>query len=218
MKQEYIYQNDNLTIMPGFYESILFNSDTLYYINEDEKDYAESEGREFVGLDIDDFTEFRNDVCEKITDNLISPLLCEDSEICDKVEFGSVSSPRQYNFTTDEIDLKLNIDLDLLKQRVQNDKELYDCFDEYLKVHYTSYDGFMSFVENNAKDYFNEDRYLDVLIDFYLLTKIHGCKDVVACEENNEWTEYWYDITEIADQCLWEHLVPVTETLDTIVP
>lgn len=212
MKQEFIYQNDNPIVMPGFYETHLFNSDTLYYINEDEKDYAESEGREFVGLDIDDFTEFRNDVCETITDNLISPLLCEDTEICDKCEFSAVSSPRYYNFTNDKIEIKLNIDLDKLKDKVKNDEHLGECFDSYLKTHYTSYNGFMSFVANNTKDFFEVDDYLDVLIDFYLLTKIYECDDVVAAmESENNYPQYWLDMGEIADQTMWEHLVPIQE-------
>lgn len=213
MKENYSYCNDNTVIMPGFYESVLFNSDKLYYENMILKTECESNGEEFTELDIDDFQAYMNEVCKSITDNLIAPMLTEDSNICDKVEFDHVSSPRYYNFTTDRIVMNLNIDLDALKEFVLGNEDYRNGFDKYLRAHYTSCDGFCSFVANNIDEFFEANEYMDVLIDYYLLTKIYGYANVVDMEREYTETSYENDMIEIADEVLYSHLKPV-ETVE----
>lgn len=209
MKKNYSYCNDSTVIMPGFYESVLFNSDKLYYENMNLKTQCEANGEEFTELDIDDFQAYMDEVCKSITDNLIAPMLTEDSNICDKVEFDYVSSPRYYNFTTDKIVMNLNIDLDALKEFILNNDYRRNGFDKYLEEHYTSRDGFSSFVANNIDDFFKENEYMDVLIDYYLLTKIYGYANVADMEREYTETPYEYDMIEIADEVLYSHLKPV---------
>ena len=213
MKENYSYCNDSTVIMPGFYESVLFYSDKLYYENMNLKTECEANGEEFTELDIDDFQAYMDEVCKSITDNLIAPMLTEDSNICDKVEFDYVSSPRYYNFTTDKIVMNLNIDLDALKEFVLNNEHYYNGFDNYLKAHYTSRDGFCSFVANNIDDFFKENEYTDVLIDYYLLTKIYGYANVVDMEREYTETSYENDMIEIADEVFYNHLTSV-ETVE----
>lgn len=213
MKENYSYCNDSTVIMPGFYESLLFDSDKLYYENENNKSYCESCGEPYEELDIDDFQAYMDEVCKSITDNLIAPMLTEDSDICDKVEFDHVISPMYYNFTTDRIVMNLNIDLDALKEFILNNDHYRNGFDKYLEEHYTSRDGFCSFVANNIDDFFKENKYMDVLIDYYLLTKIYGYTNVVDMEREYTETSYVYDMIEIADEVFYNHLTAV-ETVE----
>ena len=117
MKQIIEYTNDNIHIMPGFYESILFSSDTEYEENLNIEQDCKENGEEFVEHEIKDFAGFQKEVCSRIVDNLIKPMLCEDNEICDNIKLTDVYSPRQYNFTTDKIDCEINIDTENLQQR-----------------------------------------------------------------------------------------------------
>lgn len=209
MKENYSYCNDSTVIMPGFYESALFYPDKLYEENINYKSYCEDNGQEFVEMDIDDFQAYMDEVCKSITENLIAPMLTEDRNICDKVEFDHVSSPRCYNFTTDKIVMSLNIDLDALKDFILNDNHRRNGFDKYLEEHYTSRDGFCSFVANNIDDFFKENEYMDVLIDYYLLTKIYGYANVVDMERVYTETSYENDMIEIADEVFYNHLTAV---------
>lgn len=210
MKKHFEYCDDNLVIMPGFYESTLFSSDTVYEENRQIEEDCKENGEEYVEHDINDFTAFQNAVCERITDNLIAPMLMEDENLCDSVKFKEVSSPAYYNFTTDKIVLDLNIDIDYLKNLIRSDKEMYDGFNKYLKEKYTSRDGFMIFVENEIEAYFEADDYQDVMVDYYLLTKIYDDKDVVrAVKEDNDWPHYSYQMMEIASECVYEFMEPI---------
>ena len=209
MKQNIEYTNNDLHIMPGFYESILFNSDTEYDENEQIRRDCEDNGEEFIEHEIKDFNEFQRAVCTRIVENLIKPLLCEDDEICDDIKLTDVWSPRQYNFTTDKLDCEVHIDLEKLAAMIQADDDLRDGFDKYLNKKYTSRSGFISFVANNVKEYFEEWDHLDVMIDYYILTKIYDSMDVVdAIRNENDFTCYEYDMMEIASECVYEYMVP----------
>jgi hypothetical protein len=109
--------------------------------------------------------------------------------------------------------MNLNIDLDALKEFVLNNEHYYNGFDKYLKAHYTSRDGFCSFVANNIDDFFKENEYMDVLVDYYLLTKIYGYANVVDMEREYTETSYENDMIEIADEVFYNHLTAV-ETVE----
>jgi hypothetical protein len=109
--------------------------------------------------------------------------------------------------------MNLNIDLDALKEYILNDNHRRNGFDKYLKAHYTSRDGFCSFVSNNIDDFFEANEYMDVLIDYYLLTKIYGYANVVDMEREYTETSYEYDMIEIADEVFCNHLTAV-ETME----
>lgn len=209
MKQNIEYTSNDLHIMPGFYESILFNSDTEYEENEQIRRDCEDNGEEFVEHEIKDFNEFQKAVCSRIVENLIKPLLCEDDEICDDIKLTDVWSQRQYNFTTDKLDCEVHIDLEKLAAMIQADDDLRDGFDKYLNKKYTSRSGFWSFVANNVKEYFDEWDHLDVMIDYYILTKIYESADVVSAVKNEyDFTSYEYDMMDIASECVYEYMVP----------
>lgn len=211
MKKQYEYCNDNMTIMPGFYESELYSSDTIYEANEQMRAECQYNGEEFVEHDIVDFDGFRNKACERIVCELITPMLTADKTICDNVSFKVLKSPRFYNYTTDKLVLELNIDIDRLKNIIRSDKGMYDGFNKYLNKKYSSCSGFMSFVENEIEAYFKRDEYHDVMIDYYFLTLIYNANDVIEANEvMNDYTEYEYGMMEIAHDTLYDFLKPIT--------
>ena len=218
MKESFEYLTGDLCIMEGFYESRLYNSDTEYWENESIKQNMVDNGEKPIDHEIKDFKKFMEDVCMRITDEQIKPLLTDEEDICDRVEFKYVSFPSYYNYTTDKLLLDINIDLELLKGRILGEPMWKQGFDEYLHAHYTSYDGFCSSVANNINDYFEEERYPDVMVDYYLLTKIYDDTDVVGCQRRQTETSYHEACMEIASEELYAHMEPVEEPEDTNVP
>lgn len=190
------YTNNSCDIFPGFYESILYNSDSEYYFNEmmnDEDQKTEYELKDFEG--------FTSEVSKKAADLLHEAIVFEDS-IIQSIDFEALSSPRFYNFETDKLILKIKLD--------QRKLELYcfrqekTAFDEYLKENFTSRDGFCSFIANNInafKDQYIEenkkDRTLDIMIEFYILKQFERW-------ENKD--SYLMDLSEAANQILFDYM------------
>lgn len=205
MKKEFHYESDSGAVFPGFYESILYHSDSEYNFNYDDKYNFEN----YMECEIDDFSKFEHDVIERIALEISSYLV--DGDICDKCELEGMWSPMEYNFTTDKIQLVLNLDIELLAKTIWDDEEYHKQFDRYLQRKYTSYDGFISFVENSIEEYYEKWEYLDVMVDYWLLTKIFDDKDVVKCVEKCDWTPYMDTLADIADMELYNHMVPIKD-------
>jgi len=208
MLQEFNYQPSDYHIFCGFYESVLWNSDSEYNWNYDERTNAKNPER-YVNREVKDFNAFCNEVCEGIAEEIGGLLV--DGEICTECEYVSMSSPREYNFTTDKLNLRLKIDLDLLKGELISNAELKRGFDKYLHEKYSSYDGFISFVENNVDGYFEKGEYADVMIDYWLLTKIYDTSDVVKAIESCDYQYYHERCIEIANNAIYEYMEPVSE-------
>lgn len=218
MLQDFHYQVGDYHIFCGFYESVLWHGDSEYDWNYNERSNVKNPDR-YVNHEVKDFENFCKDVCTDIAGE-ISQLLV-DGEICTECEYESMSSPREYNFTTDKLNLLLKIDIDWLKGELIGNAELRAAFDDYLHAKYTSYDGFISFVENNVDGYFKEsvDEYPDVMVDYWLLTKIYDTSDVVKAINSCEYQHYHWKCIEIADNAVYEYMVPVSESdwLDDVI-
>lgn len=78
------------------------------------------------------------------------------------VDVVAVGSPHEYNFSTDWCELEIDVDLDKLREYLENGVSLE--FDAFLRERFTSRSGFMSFTPNNIMD-FNE--VLDKVSDEY---------------------------------------------------
>lgn len=196
------YTPNDLDIFPGFYESVLFNSDAEYDFNYNEKlddpdNYVEKEV---------DFEPFTKEVCENIT-YLIGDMLGAESK------FKEMSSPREYNFTTDKLSMEIDIDPEKVKAEILSSQQLREGFDKYLHEHYTSRSGFISFIENNIKDFFSCDGNTDydVMMDYYLLTKIYDDSDVVKCQREREYTNYFEQLYEIANNALYGNMKEINQ-------
>lgn len=204
MKKSFCYSPDCLDIFPGFYESLLYNSDTEYCANQDREE-GEPE------REIKDWAGFTRAVCEGVTE-VLRPILERVPEVCDGVVYAGMTSPRYYNYSTDRLEVDMNFDADALKEWVLSDECRREGFDSYLHERYTSYDGFISFVENDIDSFFEEsyEAYADVLLDYYVLCEILGDEDVVWAKRNQrDMPAYTWDIYEVANECFWDFFEPV---------
>lgn len=170
MKQKHKYHQFSTALFEGFYESNLYNSDTEYnlnrYLNDDSENPKEYEIKDFSGF------------CRTIAERV--PLLLEsdlnvDSDILSDFCLLKIDSPRFYNYRTDRLVLSVNVDVELLKGYAYSSHPIE--FESYLKENFTSYDGFISFVPNNLSEFLeweetNQQSSIDVLIEFYLLSRI----------------------------------------------
>lgn len=191
------YTNWSTAVFPGFYESELYNSDTIYNINE-----ALDEGEPALDFTDDGYTKFCESVARQAAESLADALELDQGEqkIIKASRFKKLWSPRFYNFDTDRIECELDIDWDALVEYVKD--ESY-AFAAYLKDNFTSYDGFISFVPNTTNEFWDKldtdfDRLADVLIEFYILNHL----------DQDWWRESLY---EIATNTIWQYLEPVKD-------
>lgn len=158
------FRNFKTTLFEGFYESDLYNSDTLYCKAEE---MNIPEGYE---LDVHDFKGFENEVGEKAVEFLRDCL--EDDDVIHSMSFKDIDSPSYYNFETDKLLIDINFNEAALKEYCLG---MYvEEFADYLRENYTSYDGFTSFVPNNVQDFKKflmekDGRAYDMMLEFYLI-------------------------------------------------
>ena len=153
----------------GLYESTLYDSDTDYFL-------AESIGGS-CGDDVDyDFDAFKECAGQSCVDSLEYELYSHD--VITDIEYLGMHSPKYYNYDTDRVlvDVDYNF-IQLVKYCKHTNK---DRFNQYLKDKYTSYDGYISFVENNVNDFFEKEWFnshknmaIQVMIEFYLVQEIN---------------------------------------------
>ena len=144
----------------GFYESIFNSSDDFLYEEKELEDELSSESNLSnisVEYEYEDFNKYKIDVAQKFmeiyVDKLIETLpdeIVEDNDFKFEIIEDSVwvSSPKYYNYETDkcycEVDTN-NETLQMIKEYVLDLKGVK----EYLINHFTSYDGFISFISND---------------------------------------------------------------------
>ena len=149
--KKFEFTNDTCIVFEGFYESNLFNSDTEYYLNERLQDNEHHEQYEITGQN---YKDYEKSVCELHADTLMDILKENDFNIVKKITYKGMSSPREYNFITDK--LKLNVDFNLNDLKNYCFKENRADFNFYLNKKYSSYSGFVSFIDNNIREFENK--------------------------------------------------------------
>lgn len=155
----------------GFYESILCDSDE--FIDFEMEDQAEVD--EIVGKDqaevvweYDDFNEFKIDTCKEFMKQYVEgihdvlPYDITDHEdfkfeILDGEDNIEIISPKYYNYSTDRCFCLIETNRKTLKLIKEYTLRL-DGVEQYIKDHFTSCDGFISFITND----FNEWKTLDI--------------------------------------------------------
>lgn len=185
------YQNWSTEIFQGFYESELYNSDTEYSFNTNNDEDEQ-------GYELQDWKGFTQAVAKAHADLLFDNLE-QKEQIITAIEYKGLYSPKYYNFETDKLELVIDCDVEALKRYCFKD----NCgdFDLYLYENFTSYDGFISFVPNNGKEFYaryedDTERLLNVMIEFYLL-------------RNLDLETYRYATVEYAQDCLYDYMKPV---------
>lgn len=123
-----------LNMFSGFYESIhsgVFDSEEEYIMEEYHKEY-------------DDFRFKYDEVgyCKKYVSAI-------SSEIGLKLEFMELTSPREYNFTTDKISVWITSkELKIISSLLNS-----DTLKNLIKKRFTSRDGFMSWYSNDIEEW-----------------------------------------------------------------
>lgn len=184
------YQNWSTQIFEGFYESNLYNSDSVYYLAESEPPAPEG-----YYYDICDWTGFQNEVASKAVD-LLWDCVDSESKIILDMKFTGISSPKYYNYSTDRICADITVNYENLKEYCLN--KYRNQFDSYLHENFTSCDGFWSFIANNVNQFESElesesERYDQIMVEYYMLQQF-------------DLEGYHMDLWEHAQQCLWERL------------
>lgn len=146
-------------VFRGFYSTI-FELDIDNWLYEEKLDYEDVEI---------DYKTYETDVAK-----LCCAWIEDNCEFINSVEFEAVSSPREYNFANDSINCIIDINIDEFRAYLLENEE---SLNQYLKDHYTSYDGFWSsfsnsFAEwreetNDFKDLDVDGHRLGALLSFY---------------------------------------------------
>lgn len=122
-----------------------------------------------------------------------------DNIVLNNETIKELNKPKEYNFKTDrtltDIELsddKINLLFDYFEKNILN----LDIFEKFLKDNYTSYDGFMSFVENKPYEFFGRAKEINT-IEFDLMIgfiyhyindiKENNYKNFSDVIENNRW-------------------------------
>lgn len=194
---------------PGFYESIFCNSDEFIDFEQEDKceiayDFGIPENDLEVVYEYDDFNEYKKDVCkeynatfvEKIKDVLPYDIVDHEDfkfEIIDEDDI-EIFSPQYYNYSTDSCYSSIVTNRKTLKLIKEYTLRL-DGVNDYIINHFTSCDGFISFISNDfqywkeldIEDY--EERHLIALLDMLIaLSEEEGHFNIavhVACEISN---------------------------------
>lgn len=202
---KHVYCNSSCKVFSGFYESNLYNSDMLYNF---EREYLpKGFCWEFVN---GGFDKFCKETCEDWVDAMSDNF--DENPLDMKLKYKSLWSPKYYNYSTDKINIEVDINLAKLKKFCWKDNR--DEFDEYLNKHWSSHDGFISFIPNNVREFEEEykcrsdwkhDSLIDIMIEFYLLKYVNFVDVEMDCYEN-EWERLYNNITlqSEEDWSLWD--------------
>ena len=175
-------KNFNIEAMffPGLYESILCDSDSQYYA---EKEYADYLMGEYPGFDVDpdtdiqaDYERFRNDMAKAWVDSWKDylPKIVISCQYTDLVPPSNTGYGPDYRFGTD----KVYVDIELVPDWFAHMKKfIYDnheWFEDRIKKDWTSYDGFMSFMENNIDGWIQglldeDERYIGTTVAYMMM-------------------------------------------------
>ena len=139
-------------IFPGFYGTY-FDLDTkedilIESVNECRIEKHLKGNVEFEHLDIDYnkfYVEFGKELCYFLEDNL--------SEFVTSIKFGSLNSPKEYNFRNDSYDCSVEISTNNIRKIRQIILANIAKYTNYIGTRYTSHDGFLSFHSTNMIDW-----------------------------------------------------------------
>ena len=149
--------NTWLPVFSGFYGTV-FENDNTDFIEEDIKDYCRenklTKKQEQILLDTvyisnsfdTAMEEYKNNTCLSCTRTIEKELI--DLNVVTSIKMEKLVSPREYNFYNDLISIDVNFSKDNIKEIKKILSDNMDKWTQYLKDHYSSYDGFMSFQDN----------------------------------------------------------------------
>lgn len=180
-------------LFPGFYG-------TLFEYDRESEDIEAYNEENKTDLNYDNFEWNYKDYSERVSKAFVNRLEKELNDILPtkdpqfKIEFQSLYSPREYNFSNDAINVRVEIDLRLLIGLIKNRKEKAA---EYFKDKYTSCSGFISFHSNDVNDWLKKSYIMEnpahrvgALLDCLCSIEIDNDDIYYWCD-----SEYWIDFS-----------------------
>ncbi len=170
-------------LFTGFYNS---------YAELDVDNYLENEGLKYYDVEVD-YARYNEDFCKEFV-NLIEIEL--NAVLSDTtVKYESLYSPQFYNFSTDSINIEVELNVIALRRYLSAHKQ---ALAESIREHHTSRDGFTSFHSNDILEWMDEtdmftrfdDEYkLGFLLEFILENESVNSNELTfeAKEELYEW-------------------------------
>ena len=169
-----------LPVFNGFYntlfENILDNAtdNAIEWYNEDNNTSLNYDDFDF------DFASIKNEICKDAVSKVENKL--NEIGINCTINFETLVSPREYNFSNDSINIEINFKK--FSQVIEILEQNFDSFSKYIKDNYTSRDGFISNHSSYASDWMedlknvaeNETHKVGAVMDF-ILQEIKGYKD-----------------------------------------
>ena len=162
----------------GFYESPLYNCDTLYWeTTEDDMEYwrerFDDETLTADDLDID-FPRFKEECAKAYMEAFFNNAVCP--KFIKNMKFSEIVSPLYYNYETDKIYVNAEFEDDWRDEVRAFMKKNKEWLTKRIGEDWTSYDGFHSFMDNNYNDWYKEfqkddvdERYIGVMIGYIML-------------------------------------------------
>ena len=191
----------------GFYESPLYNCDTLYWeTTENEMEYwrdrFDDETLTADDLDID-FPRFTEECAKAYMDVFFNNADCPG--FIKSMEFSKIVSPSYYNFETDRLFVNVEFEedwRDKVKTFMDENKE---WLTERIKKDWSSCDGFFSFMDNTYEGWYEElqsddadERYIGVMIGYIMYCANEDIYDDLITDtlENFYISEYIFNTKE----------------------
>lgn len=147
-------------LFSGFYQSKWApDFENIEYNNEQE--IKEGNLENVIDTDKFNWKAYTNSVASTFVHQLASEL--KSNGIVNAITFEEVISPKEYNFTTDSINISVDMNEENILNLQNHIKQNIDVYRERIKAEHTSYDGFISFTSNNIDEW---DKQTDGFRDF----------------------------------------------------
>ena len=202
-----IYENSSCRVFPGFYDSLLYNPDTLNDYSYG--DLPDGYCWEFVK---GGWQKFQKETCEDWVDAIKDNF--KENPLHLKINnFYGINSPREYNFRTDRIQFGGEVNLNDLKKYCWVTR--FEDFNRYLRETWSCRSDFISFVPNNVYDFEhkykfggerNKDLLIAIMIEWYLLEFVDFEKvEYDVLENDYERISPNVTLQKIEDWSLWDY-------------
>lgn len=128
-----------LPIFPGFYNSLIDSDNEIESFL-----YHENTNRENINFDFETYSKDCSEFACYFIENELKDLGVLS------VEFQELISPKYYNYSTDSINCKIEIEPEKIRWYIHNN---FDNFREYIYDNYSNKSGFISSYSNQACDW-----------------------------------------------------------------